>query len=174
MAARREKKKDPTPAERFVVLFRHGIAEDPTENKPDHERSLTRQGHRQMKENGRGLARFFPKAELILSSPLIRAVQTALWISKGYNQKVAVQTIDALTPGASPADLRKVLDELDTRMLILVGHEPNLTANAVALARLSGPEMLELRKGGCYGVRITDGAGQLEWLLTPRILKKLA
>ncbi|MHB0969627.1 MAG: SixA phosphatase family protein [Thermoanaerobaculia bacterium] len=159
--------------ERFVVLFRHGIAE-PREDvsKPDAERSLTKEGNDRMKEIGRGLAELFPKADAIFTSPLVRAVQTALWISKGYGERITVQTTNALIPGASPAELREFLAGTRERRIILVGHEPNLSTNCVDLTGLSG--RLELKKGGCYGIRIDEeGNASLEWMLPPKVLRRI-
>jgi hypothetical protein len=57
---------------------------------------------------------------------------------------------------------------------IFVGHEPNLTDNLRALLKVGGSQAFELKKGGCYGVRIgADGSAVLEWVLPPRILRKL-
>jgi phosphohistidine phosphatase len=155
---------------RFVVLLRHGVAEDRTGDKPDEERSLTSEGHARMKEVARGLAELFPKAEAIYSSPLLRAVQTALWVSKGYRSRVKVQTTDALRPDATADDFREFLAGLPQKRIVLVGHEPTLTERAEELTGLGGH--LDLKKGGCYGIRL-DGRGALEWLLPPRVLRRL-
>jgi phosphohistidine phosphatase SixA len=166
-------KPEPPPAERFVVLFRHGIAEEATADKKDEERGLTRDGHSRMKEIARGLERVLPKAQAIYTSPLLRAVQTALWVSKGYQSRVTINTTDALAPGASAKDFRALVDSIKERRVIIVGHEPNLTR---ALGALTGVDTakLELKKGGCYGVRmLADGSATFEWLLPPRVLRKL-
>lgn len=162
--------------DRFLVLLRHGLAEDRIADKADEDRSLTPEGHARMKQIARGLERAFPKAQAIYSSPLLRAVQTALWVSKGYRSRVKVSTIDALIPGSSTSDLRAVIETLEQRRVILVGHEPNITENLLDLVGLGGSaHQLELKKGGCYGVRLRmDGSAVLEWILSPRILRKLA
>lgn len=159
--------------ERFVVLFRHGIAEPQDDgSKPDAERSLTKEGNDRMKEISRGLAALFPKADAIFTSPLVRAVQTALWISKGYGERITVRTTNALVPGASPAELREFLAQTKDRRIILVGHEPNLSTNCVDLTGLSG--RLELKKGGCYGIRIDgEGNASLEWMFPPKVLRRI-
>lgn len=161
---------------RLIVLLRHGIAEPKGEGKPDADRSLTKEGHARMKQISRGLAEIFPKAEAIYSSPLLRCVQTALWVSKGYRENLRPQTTDALVPGASADALRKFIESAKERRLILVGHEPNLSDGFQKLLKLGGTgESLELKKGGCYGVRIDDdGSARLEWVLTPRVLRRLA
>lgn len=163
----------PSPAERFIVLLRHGIAEDASAEKKDEDRGLTSEGHARMKEIARGLEHALPKAQAIYSSPLLRAVQTALWVSKGYKSRVNIYTTDALAPGASAKEFRAFVDSIGERRAIIVGHEPNLTRSLGALTGVDDAK-LELKKGGCYGVRIlADGTGALEWLLSPRVLRKL-
>lgn len=161
--------------ERFVVLLRHGIAEERTEAKADEDRSLTPEGHARMKQVARGLERAFPKAQVIYASPLLRAVQTALWVSKGYRSRVKVNTTDSLIPGADPKEFIEFLASIKERRIIIVGHEPNLSDNLMDLIGVTATRQFELKKGGCYGVRIyADGRALLEWLLSPRILRKLA
>lgn len=161
------------PRDRFVVLLRHGLAEERGPDKPDEERSLTAEGHSRMKEIARGLESVFPRAEAISSSPLVRAMQTALWVSKGYRSRIEVQTTGALSPGSDPSELPSLIDSMPVRRMILVGHEPNLTQGLLAL--LGTRELhLELKKGGCYGVRLhADGSASLEWLLSPKVLRRL-
>jgi phosphohistidine phosphatase len=162
----------PSAKRRLVIFLRHGIAEDRTGEKPDADRSLTREGHAKMKEIGKGLATIVPKAEIIYSSPLLRAVQTALWVSKAFKSKVAVKTTDALAPEASYEDFKNLLDSTPESRVIFVGHEPTLSRNAAELADVQGK--LELKKGGCYGVRIdSDSGATLEWILSPRVLRRL-
>ncbi len=161
--------------DRFIVLLRHGLAEDKTPEKPDQERSLTSDGHARMKQIARGIERAFPKAQVIYSSPLLRAVQTALWVSKGYRSRVKVGTTDTLAPGASPAAFIEFIKGLPERRVIVVGHEPNLSETLAALLGFDGKERFELKKGGCYGVRLRqEGTSVFEWLLSPRLLRKLA
>src|SRR5688500_14183635 len=157
--------------ERFIVLLRHGIAEDATPDKKDEDRGLTAEGHARMKQIARGLGAVLPKAQAIYSSPLLRAVQTALWVSKGYRSRANVNTVDALKPDASKKECLALLKSIEERRVILVGHEPSLTKHVRALVGVNVPE---LKKGGCYCVRIDpDGNAALEWMLTPRILRKL-
>ena len=161
--------------DRFIVLLRHGLAEEKTADKPDQERSLTSDGHARMKQIARGIERAFPKAQVIYSSPLLRAVQTALWVSKGYRQRIKVGTTDTLAPGASPAAFIEFINGLTERRIIVVGHEPNLSENLAGLLAFDGQERFELKKGGCYGVRLRqEGTAVFEWLLSPRLLRKLA
>jgi phosphohistidine phosphatase SixA len=174
VAARNHDEEEEEQRERFVVLLRHGIAEDPVEGRTDEERALTSEGHARMKQIAKGLELAFPKALAIYSSPLLRATQTALWVSKGYRSRVKVNTVEALRPGASTAEFRDFINGLEERRAIIVGHEPNLSTNMMALIGLQSHRSVELQKGGCYGVRLRgDGTAVLEWLLSPRILRKL-
>ena len=164
----------PEKPERFIVLLRHGIAEEATPEKKDEDRSLTAEGHARMKLIARGLERTLPRVEAIYSSPLLRAVQTSLWVSKAYRSRVNINTVDALVPDASAKQFRALVDGIQERRAIIVGHEPNLTDNLRALTGIKESDAIELKKGGCYGIRLNpDGTAVLEWLLPPRILRKL-
>lgn len=162
------------PDERFVILLRHGLAEEPSAEVKDEDRGLTAEGHARMKQIARGLERALPKAQAIYTSPLLRAMQTALWVSKGYRSRVNIETTDALAPGASKRQFLALIKSIQHSRVIIVGHEPNLTENLRSLTGLHESHGVELKKGGCYGVRVfADGKGLLEWLLPPRILRKL-
>jgi phosphohistidine phosphatase SixA len=149
------------------------MAEDSAAGQPDSDRALTAEGHAHMKQIGRGLERALPRVQSIHSSPFLRAVQTALWISKGYRSRAPVEQHDGLVPGSDASGVIEMIATIPGRRIVLVGHEPVLSRTAAALLRLPAiPTQLE--KGGCYGIRLlADGAGVLEWVLTPRILRKL-
>jgi phosphohistidine phosphatase len=156
--------------EKFIIFLRHGIAE-PRGTVPEETRPLTREGHRRMKEIGRGLAAIFPKAEAIITSPLSRAEQTAEWVSKGYGRKVQTVSSEALRPETSVEAIRNLIDAVSLERFILVGHEPTLTSGMLFLTKMTGS--LELKKGGCYGVRLgEDGTASLEWILPPKLLRR--
>ena len=162
--------------DRFVVLLRHGICEEATPEKPDEERALTPEGHARMKQIANGLERIFSRPQVIWSSPLLRATQTALWVAKAYRSRVRVEQTDVLRPGVGPEEFIRFLTETQTeeRRAILVGHEPSLSQNLMALLHATD-RRFELKRGGCYGIRLhADGRIVLEWLLSPRVLRKLA
>lgn len=149
----------------FVVLLRHGIAH-PRGTKPEEERDLTEAGHKRMKEVARGLANLFPKADALLSSPLLRCTQTAEWVEKAYGGRLHIELRDELRPEGDRAALRGLIEATHKQRVIIVGHEPWLSES------IQRPE-LELKKGGCYGLRVTAEAMQLEWMLPPRALRRL-
>ena len=160
--------------DRFVVFLRHGIAEDRTAEKRDEDRGLTAEGHARMKQIAKGLERALPKVQTIYASPLLRAVQTALWVSKGYRSRANVKTVEELTPSASIEDLVNWVMKVNERRIILVGHEPNLSETVRSLLNLPASQPMDLKKGGCFGLLVhPDGTVTLEWALPPRILRKL-
>jgi len=159
--------------ERSIVLLRHGIAEDAGPGQSDEQRALTPEGHDRMKQIAKGLERAFPRAEAIYASPLVRAQQTAVWASKAYEPRVTVQTADVLVPAASPHAFVEFLKSIDERRVIVVGHEPNLSRNVLALIRAGDDAAVDFKKGGAACVRLGWGGGVLQWMLTPRLLLKL-
>lgn len=158
-------------AERFFLLLRHGIAEERSSEKRDFDRALTPEGSRRVKEVSKAIAKLFPKGELIVTSPLARCTQTALLVQKAFGRTIELRTSDLLTPDSSAREFRKLVDELTQSRVIFVGHEPRLTEAMLALTGLKGE--LELKKGGCYGVAMGQDGGSLEWILPPRVLRKL-
>ena len=170
----REQPEDGGSNAQFVILLRHGIAEDKSEEKPDEDRELTGNGHARMKKNAQGLARIFPKADALYSSPLVRAVQTGMWVTKAYGGKLTLETIDALRHESDPAEIVEFVRSLSAPRVILAGHEPHLTRTMAYWTGI-GVTSFELRKGGCYCLRVEDsGPAALEWMLPPRILRRMA
>jgi phosphohistidine phosphatase len=161
---------------RLIVLLRHGIAEDRAPGKKDEERALTPEGHARMMKLAGGLERAFPKAQVIYSSPLVRAVQTAQWVAKAYRSRIKITQSEALAPSGTHQDFLQLIRSIPERRIILVGHEPTLTSNTVALLGLTNDSQgLELKKGGCYALRLRGENGAvLDWALSPRILRRLA
>jgi phosphohistidine phosphatase len=156
----------------FVVLLRHGIAEEKG-HKEDSERRLTKKGIEAMEEIAPSLLSFFPKAEKLYSSPLIRCVETAAIVEEAFGGSLAIETTDALVPGATAHALRQLIAASGARRLICVGHEPTLSSMMLHLTQMSADDDIELKKGGCYGIRISaDGNGRLEWMLSPKLLRK--
>ena len=156
-------------SEKFIVLLRHGIAEPHGSRADDDARELTDTGRRRMKEIAEGLRAIFPKAETIHSSPLIRCTQTAEYVAKAYGWKLEVRLTEALRPGGEAGAF---IEQLSERRAICVGHEPGLSELMLAITRMHADRAIELKKGGCYGIRIAeDGAAQLEWMLPPRALR---
>jgi phosphohistidine phosphatase len=160
-----------------LYLIRHGIAEERGDAWPDDtKRPLTKEGIDRLKKEARGLASIGVTFDIVLTSPLVRAKQTAEAIASAFNAKPSIVTIESLAPGASHqailADLEK---HARRKRLALVGHEPGL---GEFVARLIGARRpVELKKGAVCRVDIEalppGGPGALRWLLTPKMLRNL-
>ena len=155
-----------------VILFRHGIAE-PHGVKPDADRELVPEGRKKVRQIARTMPEIFPNAAAIISSPLIRCAQTAAILAKAYDLKV--EEANVLEPSTTAEAVAQFISHRPEQHLILVGHEPSLSATMLRLTGLGGAARQELRRAGFYLVEIDDsGAGKLEWMVAPRILRRLS
>ena len=164
-----------------LLVIRHSIAEDRAEfaesGSADDLRPLTRRGRKKMKRAARGLAELVDHLDVLATSPLVRAQETAAIVAKRFGD-VAVTQSDALQPEQPFEALLEWLRHLDdAEMVAVVGHEPHLSGLASWL--LSGQErtLFELKKGGAclleFDHLIEAGGAQLRWLLTPAALRAL-
>src|SRR5580693_8538723 len=129
-----------------LYLFRHGIAEDAKPGRPDAERALTEEGKKKVAEVVRAARRAGVEPSLIVSSPYVRAVETAQIAVEGFGYKGDIVRTQTLVPFGSP---NKVWDELrdyrDEAAILLAGHEPLLSQLASYL--LASPALqLEMKK----------------------------
>jgi len=162
-----------------LVIVRHDVAgtRDPGASaRVDAERPLTREGRKRAARGARGLAALVEKADVVASSPLVRALETARPIGDELGREVL--SVDALAPGAKPAAVAewlRSLGKVDT--VVAVGHEPNLSELVTWLVSGLSTPWLELGKGGACLVelptRIAPGQGKLAWLLRPAQLRRL-
>ncbi len=156
-----------------LYLLRHGIAADVgPEGSGDAGRPLTEEGIAKMGEEARGLRQLGLQLDALLSSPLVRARQTAEIVGRAL--KIELQLANALAPGCDLAQLRDLLGEQrGAERVMIVGHEPDFSQLAGAL---TGGSHIQLKKGGLVRVDIEvlePGAGALAWLLVPRVLRKI-
>ena len=165
-----------------LLIIRHAIAEDREEfgksGKPDEQRPLTRAGRRRMKEAAKGLKRAVDSIDHLATSPLVRAAQTAEIISDAWDIGGA-EVIPALAPEARPEAFAEwCAQHAEKDVVAVVGHEPHLSSLATWLLTGQDGSRIELKKGGAclidLGPEIRSGSGTLLWLLTPRIMRRLA
>ena len=152
-------------------LLRHAHAGDPMKwNGPDDARPLSEKGRLQAERLGLLLAEAGFHPDAILSSPKSRALETARLVATPLG--IPVRVVEAL---AGPLDIDSV-DALleavgDPRRPVLVGHDPDFSELAAALA---GVSELPMRKGALVRIDLTRplerGAGTLRWLLPPELL----
>lgn len=165
-----------------LYLMRHGIAEvlGTGAARHDRDRALTAAGEKRVREIARGLRRLGIKPELIFTSPLLRARQTAELVAEtlGLGDRLE-ETAHLGVPPDSAALIRLLQKKRPPpRAVLLVGHEPHLSELTAGL--IAGPSTavaLTFKKGGLARLDVTTlEAGRcatLEWLLPPRVLRRL-
>jgi phosphohistidine phosphatase len=113
-----------------VLVIRHGIAGDretfAVTGKDDRLRPLTAKGRRKLREGARGLSAVVQALDLVASSPLVRAVQTARIVARAYD-RVPVIEIPELEPDQGPEPFAEWLAQRSESVLAAVGHEPMLS-----------------------------------------------
>jgi phosphohistidine phosphatase len=151
-----------------LYFLRHGEADWREWKKSDDERPLTKRGKREMRDVARFLDRLKVRPNLIVTSPLPRAAQTAE-IAADY-LKAKLRKDELLAPGFGASKLRTVLKRHSARVLMLVGHEPDFTE---VISELTGAS-LKLSKAGVALVDVDPESeeGKLLWLFPPKIAKK--
>lgn len=162
---------EPGGARIELYLLRHADAGDPMAWKGDDaERPLSGKGRKQARRTGRWLAELGRKPDAILTSPKIRALETATIVGASLDMK---PKIDKRLGG--PLDrkvLRQLIDEVgnDARRVILVGHDPDFSSMASSL--VGGP--IELKKGALARIDLSDrsdtAGGSLRWLVPAEAL----
>ncbi len=160
----------------IIYFLRHASAGQSVANlKKDEKRALDKEGIAQCGYVGRALAALDVQVEVILSSPLKRAAQTASLVGNELSYEGKLQFEDALRPGASFADFRKLLDSYARHeSIMVVGHNPNLSEFLGRSISQAGCEAAaELKKGAVAKVEFGRSSGNLHWMLTPKILRSL-
>ena len=158
----------------IVVLVRHAIAEERRPGLRDAARKLTPEGKDKLEKAARGLKRLGNEPDRILTSPLVRAAETAAVLAEVLAPGVRPETFAPLAPGHAPREVREALPE-DEGTVVLVGHEPDLGELASWLLTGSTDGMqLPFRKAGAAAIELQAGEGTLRWMLAPRQLRALA
>ncbi|MEH2433483.1 MAG: phosphohistidine phosphatase SixA [Nostoc sp.] len=161
-----------------LYLIRHGIAEDKGLDIKDEERSLTKEGRQKTEKVAQKLVKLGLSFDLILTSPLVRARQTAdILIAEKLSSKL--EQSSHLAPDGQISSWLK--DWLEPRnysqntQLALVGHEPDLTNWAEILLWGEVKGSLVLKKAGMIGIKLPEtgsplGRSQMFWLTPPKYL----
>jgi len=168
----------PGPIELFLV--RHAVAGERGPAYPDDRlRPLTEEGSARFRQAVRGLAAIEVTFDLILTSPLVRARQTAELLVAGLPGHPRMDTLDALAPGGRvPLIMEAIAHRSRQRLsrIALVGHEPDLGELASRLLGARGA--FQFKKGAICCIelqgRLAGGPGTLLWHLPPRVLRRLA
>jgi phosphohistidine phosphatase len=151
-----------------LYFLRHGEADWPDWKKSDDERRLTDFGKKEVRDVAKFLARLKVRPDLIVTSPLPRAAQTAE-IAADY-LKGKLRKDELLAPGFGMSELRTILKRHRSKALMLVGHEPDFTN---VISGLTGAS-LKLSKAGVALLDVDPESeeGRVLWLFPPRFARK--
>jgi phosphohistidine phosphatase len=158
----------------ILYLCRHAIAEDPIDG-DDFHRALTPEGIKKFRQSARGFLKLDPQVGHILTSPLVRARQTADLLAEALAEKKEKVDITPCEPLGIPADLRQFLSELRKHKgnAVAVGHEPTLSEWIGELC-FGAVGRCEMKKGAIAAIEILGSEGTLLWHLQPGQLRALA
>jgi phosphohistidine phosphatase len=164
-----------------LYLLRHAIAGErtTTSEAKDSERRLTKEGRKKMLRAAKGMRKERFIFDLILTSPYARALETAQIVAGVFGIEKRMRLTAALTPVGNPQEL---IEEIHRRhrgrkRVLLVGHEPYLSRLVAVLLTGDTGMTIDFKKGGLCKLAVSQlGFGRcatLEWLLTPKQLRKL-
>ena len=161
-----------------LYIVRHGIAIDREDPKcpPDPERYLTEEGVEKTKQVAKGVRALQTGADLLLSSPYVRANQTAEIFAEALDYpRQKIRRTDLLLPGAEPSLLfRELAKDKHAATIFLFGHAPQLD-DIIATALGSKRHVTALKKAGVALIelkRVSPPMGQFVWLATPKLLRR--
>lgn len=162
-----------------LCLMRHGIAEDRRTGLADAKRALTPEGKEGLRKLAEGLAKTGFAPDWVVSSPYARAAETARIVADYLGPKAVVDFSEALEPGGPAEALLTFLAAKPQHThVLIVGHEPDLSALAARLISAGRQSNVGFKKGGCCLITFegppTRSPGRLVWWLTPKLLRKLA
>ncbi len=164
-----------------ILLIRHAVAKDREDfakhHSSDELRPLTRRGIERMRAGVRGIRQLVEHIDVLATSPLTRARQTAEIVAKGVKPDLVLE-VPELSPGQGPANMTHWLAQQTVDgTLCVVGHEPDLSDLVAWLVCGRSEGFLDFGKGGAcllgsHGVP-EQGRCILRWALTPNQLRAL-
>jgi phosphohistidine phosphatase len=161
-----------------LYIVRHGIAidrEDP-KSPAEAERYLTEEGIAKTKQVAKGIAAVGVHVDLMVSSPYLRAMQTAAIFASALDYpEQKIRQSESLLPGAEPvAFLRELAREKNASSVFCFGHAPHM--DGLLAATVGAPRHItSMKKAGVAFVelkRVSPPNGQLVWLVTPKLFRK--
>ena len=160
-----------------LYLVRHALAEERGDEWPDDtKRPLTPKGAARFRKVVRGLRELGVLVDVVVTSPLVRAKQTAELLVAGLKPAPALAVSSALAPGVAPAQVAEALAHFKKpRRIALVGHEPGLGELAAWLVGTKTP--IAFKKGGVCRIDVAalpPSGGHLIWMATPGMLRRIS
>ncbi len=164
-----------------IYIIRHSNAVDPGTPgyEDDSQRPLTEKGRDKMNQIVSALKKMNLKPDLIVSSPYVRARQTAEILAKALKYTQDLVFNDVLTPmGDANEIIGEINEKYDVDELVLVSHEPCIS-NLIGTLTSGNPDIsINIKTGGICCLSVDDlhveRTAVLEWLLTPKILSALS
>jgi phosphohistidine phosphatase len=162
-----------------VYILRHAIAvERETASYPNDDRPLTEEGKEKMSKAAKGIAKLVDDIDVILTSPLVRAHDTATIVARALDAEQKLELCKELAPGSSLKNLLSSLSKYKgLKSIMVVGHQPDLGYLASAFLG-SNESIVEFKKGAFCAIEVSTlspkGKGTLLWHLQPKQLRALA
>ncbi|HTV48510.1 MAG TPA: phosphohistidine phosphatase SixA [Phycisphaerae bacterium] len=162
-----------------LYLIRHAIAADPTPEMTDEARPLTSEGVKKFRQTVAGLLKLKPRIDMIFSSPLVRARQTAAILADKFETTGEHAVLEIQTSLAPPARLDAFLSHLaklepDVSGVAAVGHEPAMS-EWIGKICFDSPGRCHMKKGAIAAIDldVASGKGELLFLLEPGFLRRI-
>ena len=163
----------------ILYIIRHAIAEQ-AGHADDSQRALTDKGRKKLRKIAKGLKALEKPIDLILTSPYLRATQTAEIMAKALHLEAdRIVETDHLAPAGFPDKLIDMINETygEVENIAIIGHEPYLSSLASMLIAGDPDLSLILKKGGicCLSIEKLEYArcANLNWLLSPAQLVEI-
>jgi phosphohistidine phosphatase len=158
-----------------LLIVRHGIAVDRgAPGQADEDRALTEEGQKKFREVAQGLAEILPAPDVLLTSPLVRARETAEIAAKAWGG-LALEEESALA-GGSPAKILGALKPHREKSLVAIfGHEPDVSELVAHLIGTKNAESVAFKKGGSALLELDASLarGHLLWFAPPKLLRAI-
>jgi phosphohistidine phosphatase len=153
-----------------IYLIRHSDSEGLTKGLKDFERKLTPEGEIKIKSASLFWKNIIPEFDSIISSPYLRALQTAKIIGSVYNYEKEIIIDKRLGCGSETEDLIEILNSFQSGDIAIVGHQPDLSNHLSRLISNSGA-WVEFKKAAIakisFSNKVREGKGVLEFLVPP-------
>jgi phosphohistidine phosphatase len=162
-----------------LYLLRHGIAAERTALTPEPDRPLTPEGEHKLERAAKAMQGLELTFDLILSSPYVRARQTAEIVAEAFDAGKRLHFSDALAPAGNHKELIAGINQFTPppENVLLVGHEPSLS-ELISLLLSGSPSLsIVMKKGGLCKLTVQSlkpgRCAMLEWLLTGKQLGRI-
>lgn len=163
----------------MLYVLRHGEAEAASENGEDAARRLTSRGRDRMRAAAVGMRALKLRFDAIVTSPLVRAAETAEIVAVCCGCSDPPHVLDALSGVTPPNELASALAPFaHNENVLVVGHEPQLgSLVSVLLTGSANGFHVKLKRGGCVALELPNhferGGAELRWMMTQRQLRHL-